>query len=135
MKILPMIALAIGISCSGCAQGVEHCPATRSGTISSLKSGGFTGALDADIELVGKSHQYCFFRYEYVFGESGRMSSRLIVFSHGRYLGSYAFSFADLKVDDDQVLVELPSGVKHSIMIQSIGSKLLIDGEPLTFYK
>ncbi len=84
---------------------------------------------------MGEGSEYCFFRYEYLFGQSGRMSSRLVVFSRDRYLGSYAFSFDSLKVEGDSILVVLPSGAKQSILLRDVGSKLLIDGEPLTFYK
>ena len=135
MKMLPVIVFLVGLSCGGCAKGLDRCPSTSSEVISSLKEGGFTGSFDADIQLMGEGSEYCFFRYEYLFGQSGRMSSRLVVFSRDRYLGSYAFSFDSLKVEGDRILVVLPSGAKQSILLRDVGSMLLIDGEPLTFYK
>ena len=135
MKMVPQILFAAALACSGCAKSEVPCPSMPSDVLASLKSGGFTGALDADVEFMGRSSEYCLFRYEYVFGQSGRMSSRLIVFSEVGYLGSYAFSFDGLEVERDRIIVALPSGAKEVIMFQSIGSKLLIDGEPLTFYK
>lgn len=135
MKTLPPILFAAALACSGCAKSEVPCPSMPSEVLSSLKTGGFTGSLDADIEFMGRSSEYCFFRYEYVFGQSGRMSSRLIVFSEGGYLGSYAFSFDGLEVQSDRLMVALPSGAKEVILFQAIGSRLLIDGEPLTFYK
>jgi hypothetical protein len=135
MKGMTLILMLFGFFFGGCAKAVDRCPSNRPELISSLKRDGFTGAIDADIKLIGNRSGYCFFRYEYVFGQSGRMSSRLVVFSHGRYIGSYAFSFSSLKIEQDRIVVALPSGDKQSILFQEMGSKLLIDGEPLVFYK
>lgn len=135
MRIPLLIFLVLGLVSSGCSSAGVRCPSTSSEAIDLLKKEGFTGELKADIEFMGQGSGYCFFRYEYVFGQSGRMSSRLIVFSETGYEGSYAFAFNELKVEDDRLSIALPSGAKESILLRDIGSKLLIDGEPLTFYK
>lgn len=135
MRMLSLIFLVLGLVSSGCSSAEVRCPSTSSEAIDLLKKGGFTGELRADIDFMGRGAGHCFFRYEYVFGQSGRMSSRLIVFSEDGYEGSYAFAFNDLKVDGDRLSIALPSGAKESILLRDIGSKLLIDGEPLTFYK
>ena len=135
MRMLPFIALLLGLMLSGHSNAQARCPSTSPDAIRLLEKGGFTGHLGADITFVAKAPGYCFFRYEYVFGESGRMASRLIVFSESRYAGSYAFAFDSLTVEGDRLVITLPPGTKASILLRDIGSRLLIDGEPLTFYK
>jgi hypothetical protein len=133
--MLLLIALALGLLPSGCSNAQARCPTTPPDAIRLLEKGGFTGHLGADITFVAKSPGYCFFRYECVFGQSGRMASRLIVFSDTGYAGSYAFAFDKLTVEGDRLVITLHSGTTASIQVRDIGSELLIDGEPLTFYK
>lgn len=135
MRMLPLIALLLGLMLSGDSNAQAHCPLTSTDGIRLLKKGGFTGELGADITFAAKGPGYCFFRYEYVFGPSGRMASRLIVFSDTGYAGSYAFAFDSLTVEGDRLVITLHSGARTSILLRDIGSGLLIDGEPLTFYK
>lgn len=135
MRMLLLITLVLGLVSSGCSNAQARCPTTSPDAIRLLKKGGFTGDLGADITFVAKGPGYCFFRYEYVFGQSGRMASRLIVFSDTGYAGSYAFAFDSLTVEGDRLVISLHSGANASILLRDIGSELLIDGEPLTFYK
>jgi hypothetical protein len=135
VRMLLLITLVLGLVSSGCSNAQARCPPTSPDAIRLLEKGGFTGDLDADITFVAKAPGYCFFRYEYVFGQSGRMASRLIVFSDTGYAGSYAFAFDTLTVEGDRLAISLHTGIKASILLRDIGSMLLIDGEPLTFYK
>ncbi len=133
--MLLLIALVLGLLPSGCSNAHARCPPTSPDTIRLLKKGGFTGDLGADITFAARVPGYCFFRYEYVFGQSGRIASRLIVFSDTGYAGSYAFAFEKLTLERDHLVISLHSGANASILLRDIGSELLIDGEPLTFYK
>lgn len=135
MRMLLLIAILLGLVSIRCSNAQVRCPTTPPDAIRLLEKGGFTGHLGADITFVAKAPGYCFFRYEYVFGQSGRMASRLIVFSDTGYAGSYALAFDSLAVEGDRLVITLHTGSKASILLRDIGSELLIDGEPLTFYK
>lgn len=135
MRTLLLIALLLGLVPNGYSNAQARCPTTSPDAVRLLEKGGFTGDLGADITFVAKAPGYCFFRYEYVFGQSGRMASRLIVFSDTGYAGSYALAFDSLAVEGDRLVITMHSGTTASIQVRDIGSELLIDDEPLTFYK
>jgi hypothetical protein len=57
------------------------------------------------------------------------------VFSDAGYAWLYAFPFDSLTTEGDRLAITLHSGAKVAILLRDTRSKLLIDGEPLTFYK
>ena len=76
MKWLACGVMAVSLVGGGSAHGNVRCPTDPSQLRAVLKQGAFTGALDARIDYVGRSADRCFYRYEWVFGEARRMSSR-----------------------------------------------------------
>lgn len=114
MRMLLLITLVLGLLPSGYSNAQAHCPSTSPDAIRILEKGGFTGDLGAHITFAAKGPGYCFFRYEYVFGPSGRMVSRLIVFFDTGYAGSYAFAFDTLTVEGDRLVITLHSGARTS---------------------
>ena len=100
-----------------------------------LGRSGFSGAPDADLKVMGGNATYCFVKYTYVFGSAKRMSSRLVIFRHGEYIGSYSIGFTSIAVKRDRVVLSLDFGGKESILFGDIGKELLIDGELRFFSK
>jgi hypothetical protein len=73
MRVLLLIAVVLGLVVGGILNAQERGPSTSPETIRLLKNGHFTGDFGADIEFMTKGSGYCFFRYEYTFGQSDRM--------------------------------------------------------------
>ena len=112
----------------------RDCPAISS-IRPALASGGFTGSLEANFTAFGAGGGYCFYRYRFVFGGAQRLSSRLMVFRNGAYLGSYAIGFETLDVKPDRIVLDLDLADLAEIPFERIGSTLLIDGELRSFYR
>lgn len=100
-----------------------------------LGRSGFSGAPDADLKAMGGNATYCFVRYTYVFGVAKRKSSRLVIFRHGQYIGSYSIGAKSIAVNPDGIVLKLIFGGQASIPFGDIGRDLLIDGEVKLFYK
>ena len=134
MMMYRLFLVALCFLGSSSAMAASACPPERD-LRSVLAQSGFSGALDADLKLMGRNDQYCFVRYELVFGSAKRMASRLVIFRHGKYLGSYAVGFTSIAVKRDRVVLSLDFGGKEPILFSDIGKELLIDGELRFFSK
>ena len=128
-----VVALLLVLSCF-CASAAPACPRVQDLKTVLVRSG-FSGAPDADLKVMGSDATYCFVRYRYVFGSAQRMSSRLVIFRHGEYIGSYSIGFTSIAVSRDGVVLKLIFGGQASIPFGDIGRDLLIDGEVKLFYK
>lgn len=128
-----LVAFVFMLSCF-CASAAPACPRVQDLKTVLVRSG-FSGAPDADLKVMGSDATYCFVRYRYVFGSAQRMSSRLVIFRHGEYIGSYSIGFTSIVVERDRVLLSLDFGGQEAILFRDIGNELLIDGDLRFFSK
>ena len=128
-----VVALFLVLTCF-CASAAPACPRDPDLKAVLVRSG-FSGAPGADLKVMGNDATYCFVRYTYVFGGAKRMSSRLVIFRHGEYIGSYSIGFTSIVVKRDRIVLSLDFGEQESILFRDIGKELLMDGDLRYFSK
>lgn len=142
---LPLFTIVAACS-SGAAGAKQHA------SICTLKSpakhavaGGFTAPTQGDIRWIGGGvlraggHTLCPYLYSRVWGESGRATTRLVLFSGDHaYLGSYSLTAPrNIRAAGDTLYITTMSGDVDEVRFKTaeLPEQIYVDGELVSLFK